>query len=1513
MSDILSIGSSGINAYRQLLEVTGNNIVNANTTGYVRRDVELSVLGAGGGTTTSQNSTGNGVIVDMVTRASDPILQSQTLNATSQSQMQQTLSQGLTQLETSIANPSTNINTSATAFFNSLQDLASSPTSIPARQTVISTGQQLASEFNAQANYLSTEINTGFSAITAGLGEVNSLTTQLAKINLNISQSSSSNQQPNDLLDQRDQLLNKLSKLVGINVTTTQNGVAQIHLGSNSGPLLVDGSTSKNLNAINQNNQVSILYDPSGFNMPTNEVTSGSIAGLLSYNNQALTTLQSFDDMASAFANQMNTQNQNGVDLNGNAGQIMFSTAALMATPSPANQGNATLTITSSAPVDPTKSYTAQFDGKTNQWTVTSNTTKEYVTGTNNLSLDGQTFTFGGTPAHGDYFSIAQNPSAASNIKFMLNDPATIAASASHFADALIGNTGSATLTINNVNQTIPPAPQPLIQNIFSQSQAAKDALGVKQNGLVASIPAGTQNISLSSLQGISAATFAISDKDLQPTINLSSGSYQTTSLALKVNGAQLNPPLTITLSGQPNLTNLAASINNAISASTLNGTLYASINDGSLSINALGSNVINTATLSIGTSTSSTPSASWAAHISAPTTAGNLEVFTREGVQLSGPLLSLDQQQKLLTTANGFLPTAVYKAPNSLSFGLPQSNLPTSIPTQCVLNYSINGVQNNKTITISTTDVNAIAAQMNTAISGDPNLNNNVLAQVENGLLVINGASNVNFSSAYFASNVISASKTTAGTANGTAESQTLTLPSEPTSGSYSLTIPLAGGGTDTKIINLAHGTSVDLANAIQQTCGSADGISCQAAASGSGVIINYNMAGIINGTCTLSPAATIDESNTYRNTQVTSLSSPLNVINTGNTAHINITSSAGTDSAYGTGNSAQAGGAYNLNINGLPPLTFAGDQIAGLTTAQLTSRIASTLNNLGTTTSVTSAALALNGLTSPAQLNFTVSVNGVDHNVLFKQNPTPTLTLALNPQASTNSSGLISIASTHNNNVILNPVADPSAPLLSGVSSQTINFCDANGNPLVQQNGQPFSLTLNATTSLNDLNSQINNLSGFSSQIIQSATNPPQYSLHIQNNNLNNDGSLSVSGSPDLSASVTRGSDGLPHLTFTLAPSLSQPHINFSSDPTTLTAMGLAETMPTYALKGSGIAQLPAQGALPLSQSFSVSESSSGTTSTRLINVSISSDGSVSIQSNNQTDPTIQGHIDSSGRLILSDSAGQFSITPQSLAERNSAAALGFIGTDLTLTQNTNGLNISSNLTQTALASTAGTISRIAQNITINAAPEDLLVTMTGLNTMQSGQVISQFTLPAQPAAQTIPNVTLKIIQPASGTSAGNIEIIDNASHSLLATRSYLMNQPITYMDASFAITGDAQQGDQFTLVKDTTRSGDNTNGLLLAAIQKKNLYSAGSGTFSDVYNTTISNLGAASQSASTASTTAANLLSGLQSSYDALTGVNMDTEAANLMRYQQDYTASAQVIQTAKTIFDAIKNIS
>jgi len=1414
MSDILSIGSSGINAYRQLLEVTGNNIVNANTAGYVRRDVELSVLGAGGGTTTAQNNTGNGVIVDMVTRASDPILQSQTLNATSESQMQQTLSQGLTQLETSIANPSTNINTAASSFYNSLQSLAASPTSIPARQTVISTGQQLASEFNSQANYLTTEITTGFNAIQSGLTEVNTLTTQLAKVNLNISQSSTGNQQPNDLLDQRDQLLSQLSQLVGINVTANTNGEVQVRLGNDSGPLLVDGSQSKDLSAVNQNNQVSIIYDRSGFNMPTNQLTSGSIAGLLNYNSQALITLQSFDQMAGAFAQQMNSQNQQGIDLNGNAGQAMFSTSALMATASATNQGNATLNITSSAPVDPSKSYSAQFNAQTNQWTVTSNTTNEYVTGTNNLSLDGQTFTFSGTPANSDSFSITQNPSAASNIRFILSDPATIAASASHFSDALATNKGSATLAINSTNETITPTPQPLLQNIFSQSQSAADALGIKQNGLVASIPAGTENISLSSLQGISSATFPISDKLVQPNMNLS------LTANISTNGVAHNYTFTTPLSvaTPPNLNNLASSINNAFNSdSQLKGQLYASVSNGTLTINALGSTQIVSNQATPTSLTDSNHNLISLANVQTPTTAGNLEVFTREGVQLAGPLLSLDQQQKLMTTANGFLPTAVYKAPNSLSINGQQADISALSPKAFNLSYSNNGQNGSLAVTLTSGNLADIASQINAQINTNSALQGNMLAEVENGTLVINSASQLSLTSANITGTPSTASITTLGAAatQNTAaisEVQTLSLTQEPTAGTYVISIPKIGGGIDNQVINLKTGSSAELANAIQSACGTQDQINCQASNTGSGVVVTYQGNGGISTPITLAPAlnSTLDETNNYRNTQITTLSSPLNVTNINNTAQINITSFAGTDSALGAdaGNS-QAGGAYVLNIAGLPQVTFAGDQIANLTSDQLTSKITSTLNQLGSTHSVSGSALSLNSPTNPLQLNFTVMVNGVANNVQFNQ-----------------------------------------SPILDG-------------------NGQ-----------------------------------------------LMNDGSLTVSGPSGLIANVTKGNDGQQHLTFSLPQALSNPSpsISFAGDPSSLSALGLNGSSPVYALEGGAQTQLPSSSMSPSNYPLTITETINGTTTSRSINVALSSDGSVNILqgNNNQPDPNVQGYLDTNGHLILTDNAGQLSITPQTIADRDNAAQLGFLGSDLSLTQTSSGLNITSTLNQTNLASTSGSVSRIAQNITIGSAPEDLLVTMTGLAAGQSGQVLSQYTAPPQNATQTAPNITVKILSPATNTSQGTIEIIDNASNSVLATRNYLPNQPITYMDTSFQINGDAAEGDAFTLVKDTSRSGDNQNALLLAGLQQKALSNTTSGTFSDVYNTTMSNLGAASQSASTASTTASTLLSGLQNAYDALTGVDMDTEAANLMRYQQDYSASAQVIQTAKTMFDAIQSI-
>ena len=126
---------------------------------------------------------------------------------------------------------------------------------------------------------------------------------------------------------------------------------------------------------------------------------------------------------------------------------------------------------------------------------------------------------------------------------------------------------------------------------------------------------------------------------------------------------------------------------------------------------------------------------------------------------------------------------------------------------------------------------------------------------------------------------------------------------------------------------------------------------------------------------------------------------------------------------------------------------------------------------------------------------------------------------------------------------------------------------------------------------------------------------------------------------------------------------------------------------------------------------------------------------------------------------------------------------------------------------------------------------------------------------------------------------------------------------------MGLSFKINGNAQVGDNYTIVSDTTRTGDNRNAALLGGLQSLDAYGAGSGNFQDIYASVAAQLSSATQAANDTSTSAQQSAASLLSAYDSKIGVSLDTEAANLLRFQQAYQASAEVINTAKTMFDTI----
>ncbi len=129
-------------------------------------------------------------------------------------------------------------------------------------------------------------------------------------------------------------------------------------------------------------------------------------------------------------------------------------------------------------------------------------------------------------------------------------------------------------------------------------------------------------------------------------------------------------------------------------------------------------------------------------------------------------------------------------------------------------------------------------------------------------------------------------------------------------------------------------------------------------------------------------------------------------------------------------------------------------------------------------------------------------------------------------------------------------------------------------------------------------------------------------------------------------------------------------------------------------------------------------------------------------------------------------------------------------------------------------------------------------------------------------------------------------------------------------------FSISGSVKANDTFTISFNSDGFSDNTNGLALANLQNQDLVRKGSSsttdnsqTFSEAYSATVASLGStvsglkANAEAATAKQTQS------LDSYNSVAGVSLDEEAANLIRFQQAYSASAQIITTAKELFDTL----
>ena len=461
---IYNLGVGALAAAQAGLVATGHNIANASTAGYRRQSIEQAALPA---LVTGSGFMGQGVQVTSVVRAYSQSLETQLSQAQSQASYFSTYQAQMAQIDNVVADATAGLSPALQAFFASTQTVASNPADVASRQSLLSAGSTLTARFNALASRFD-ELQSGVNTqISSTVKNVNTLTQQVATLNDRIlAQQRNPQQQPNDLLDQRDALISQLNKLTG--ATSVQQSDGSINVVVGTGQSLVVGHQAMTLGALQSQEdprQTVVGYSISGNSVPLgdNAFQGGSLGALLAFRTNDLNTAQNaLGQVAVGLTQTFNDQHQLGQDLNGVAGVNFFKPLTPDVIARSTNSGSAVVSASVSDATALTASdYRLSYTGT--GYTVTrlaDNTVTAYASLPQ--TIDGLSISLAsGAAASGDSFLIEPTRSAARNMAMNITNGAQIAAAAPMRAAAANANTGSGTISAGTVD-----APPPQNANI---------------------------------------------------------------------------------------------------------------------------------------------------------------------------------------------------------------------------------------------------------------------------------------------------------------------------------------------------------------------------------------------------------------------------------------------------------------------------------------------------------------------------------------------------------------------------------------------------------------------------------------------------------------------------------------------------------------------------------------------------------------------------------------------------------------------------------------------------------------------------------------------------------------------------------------------------------------------------------------------------------------------------------------------------------------------------------------
>ena len=501
MSDLLSLGSSGIRTYQKALSTVSNNIANLNTEGYSRQVAEAeetapkSIVGG---------YLGTGSSIATVRRQYDAFLEQSLRSANSDLGAEEQVVKYAEQVVDLLGGESVGLDNALDQFFATAKELASDPGSTVLRNIFLRDADVVAGRFRELHGLITGIGQESKSEFFTEVDQLNALATQLATVNRMMLANVDVSKQPPKLLDQRDQILRDMADITDVNVRANDAGRVVVSLTNsfNKG-VLVNFQTANKATAQLPDSEPGVvrlvIEKADGGSDEISGLYRGSLGGISQFRSNVLSpVLADFNSLATQFAGALNAIQTTGLNGHGEFGEPLFEIEPQFMIARPSASQGFDVDIESTPNYEGLSSSVAvTFDETLGVWTSVdpSSGQKVFQNADGVIEFDGLHVLVSGASRQGDSFEISASSQPAATIQMVLNDPLGIAAASAFRVTSNPNNLGSSEPVVSYVAVESPMG-EPSIDEVFSNSLLAETSITSSLTSLASVLPAETDGAS---------------------------------------------------------------------------------------------------------------------------------------------------------------------------------------------------------------------------------------------------------------------------------------------------------------------------------------------------------------------------------------------------------------------------------------------------------------------------------------------------------------------------------------------------------------------------------------------------------------------------------------------------------------------------------------------------------------------------------------------------------------------------------------------------------------------------------------------------------------------------------------------------------------------------------------------------------------------------------------------------------------------------------------------------------